>query len=774
MLHRAMVSSGRKETIDLATTLGEPRDPPPPVTEVVPDLALWFTIDTEASVARQRDPDPERTVDNLIFGDWGGGEQHGIGLHMDLLEHCGYRGCFFVDVLLEYQFGQAALERVIEAIEARGHEVQLHVHPEHLARSDDQSIRSLAGNLLRKTTDEFRSVMELAVNLFERRTGRPPIAYRAGGYRITDDHFQVLEEFDIAIDASVNIQWHSQVADWMKTRTQPYWVGNVLELPLTWILIRDNRASQGTRSFAPNLTTGDPISGMPASAHGVPRVATFVSHSFELMQADRDASPAALAEFRERLRAKLGPDEGDKLADAVGSNMRIYDGTVATDVVAVVAEMLGRIADRPGARCVTCADLLDMADAFPRDQRPEPVDPIPAIDRRHKVKSVIGSRIYSMGLRDRLSRPGEALASGKSVAPDQPIELPQVAGQAVALIESAISPSTAERIESAGASRLEKMAAPAPNRSSEFDLVVWPDGFERCAPSELGSRIDAAAAMLRPGGMLALRARTLGHDPARSDGPPIAELVFPAGTVASASDGEVAPMDGVTSWDGSTFAAWFSARGYELVGQRRLARGRDEVALIERFSDKLGALAAHELQTAAVDFILRPSDRTDGADDLGDATDATPPEGIAGLIGRFTEIRPGDEVLVLSSRRGRSKVEKPQDGTLRGRTSASLLKRPPKAGSYDLIVATEVARQVGPERLQEACFSLYRALRPGGELLIRLDLEPPATPSATTALACLLRAGFEVMDSAPAATSLDCRLIRPLDPDDIQKFFRNG
>jgi hypothetical protein len=744
------------------------------VSEVLPGLALWFTIDTEASVARQRDPDPERTVDNLIFGDWGGGEQHGIGLHMDLLEHCGYRGCFFVDVLLEYQFGQAALERVIEAIEGRGHEVQLHVHPEHLARSDDQSVRSLAGNLLRKNTDEFRSVMELAVNLFERRTGRPPIAYRAGGYRITDEHFPVLEEFGIAIDASVNIQWHSQVADWMKTRTQPYWVGNVLEFPLTWILIRDNRASQGTRSFAPNLTTGDPISGMPASARGVPRVATFVSHSFELMQADRDAGPAALAEFRERLRAKLGPEEGDKLADAVGSNMRIYDGTVATDVVAIVAEMLGRIADRPDARCVTCADLLEMSDAFPRDQRPEPVDPIPAIDRRHKVKSVIGSRIYSTGLRDRLSRPGEALASETLVAHDQLLDLPNVAGLEVAVIESAISQATADRIDPVGVSRLEKMAAPAPDRSSEFDLVVWPDGFERCPPSELGSRIDAAAAMLRRGGMLALRARTLGLDPARSDGPAIADLVFPSATGGFASDGELAPMDGVTSWDGSTFAAWFSARGYELVGQRRLARGPDEVALIGRFSDKLGALAAEELQTAAVDFILRPSDRTDDAEYVGGATAAIAPEAIAGLIDRFTEIRPGDEVLVLSSRRARTRIEKPQDGTLRARTPSTLLKRPPKAGSYDLIVSTEVARRIGPERLQEACISLYRALRPGGELLIRLDLEPPATPSATTALACLLLAGFEVIDFAPTETSLDCLLIRPLDLNDIQKFFRNG
>ena len=770
MLHLAMLGSGQQEAIDLEGILGERRMPPPPVTVEQPGLALWFTIDTEASVARQRDPDPERTVDQLIFGDWGGGEQHGIGLHMDLLEHCGYRGCFFVDVLLEFQFGQEALERVVEAIAARGHEVQLHVHPEHLARSNDESVRSLAGNMLRKDAEEFRRVMELAVDLFERRTGKPPIAYRAGGYRITDDHFPVLEEFGIAIDASVNVQWHSQVADWMKTRTQPYWVGSVLELPLTWILIRDNRASQGTRSFAPNLTTGDPISGMPASANEIPRVATFVSHSFELMLADRDASQAALDRFRERLRAKLGPEEGDKLADAVGTNMRIYDGTVADDVVAKVAEMMRRIADRPDARCVTSADLIEMAQSFQREDRREPTDPIPAIDRRHQVKSVIGSRIYSAGLLERLSGPGEPLASNDNAEADPPFELPlQVADREVALIGSPTA--TVNGIDLSEAARLEQMDAPAMERISEFDLVVWTHGLERCSPSDLGTRLDTATAMLRAGGTLAVRARTLGLYPRPMNGSPIADLVFRAAPPDADAGREQEPVDVVTAWDGATFAAWFAAHGYELVDERRVPRGPSEIALIERFSDKLGALASEELQTAAVDFILRPPDAPGGSGELPGADE--PREAIPELIGRFTEVRPGDEVLLLSTHR-RAGVEKPKDGAVRAKPPGSLVKRPPKPVSYDLIAAVGLPAGVGPERLQEACVSLYDALRPGGELLIRLDPDPMALPSATTALTSLLRAGFEVIDTADGSGGLDCRLVRPLELDDIQRFFRNG
>ena len=108
------------------------------------------------------------------------------------------------------------------------------------------------------------------------------------------------------------------------------------------------------------------------------------------------------------------------------------------------------------------------------------------------------------------------------------------------------------------------------------------------------------------------------------------------------------------------------------------------------------------------------------------------------------------------------------------RSSATSAPGSSEAAASALGLSGNRPKQVGPERLQEACFQLYRALRPGSELLIRLDSAPWATPSATTVLACLLRVGFEVTDTAQAADSLDCNLMRPLDLDDIQRFFRNG
>src|SRR5947209_8800299 len=108
----------------LSAVLESPLTQPDGEADQPPSVLLMFTIDTECPIHRMRHPDLARAPDELIFGDVGTGQKLGIDLHMDLLEHFGHRGCFFVEVLMEHQFGQAALERVLEAILSRGHEVE--------------------------------------------------------------------------------------------------------------------------------------------------------------------------------------------------------------------------------------------------------------------------------------------------------------------------------------------------------------------------------------------------------------------------------------------------------------------------------------------------------------------------------------------------------------------------------------------------------------------------------------------------------------------------
>ncbi|HEX6665095.1 MAG TPA: hypothetical protein VF081_00690 [Solirubrobacterales bacterium] len=534
--------------------LGERRESLPALSaDEEPRLLLMFTIDTECSLLRQPNPNPDRLIDELIFGDFGnGGPAGGIGLQMDLLEHFGFRGSFFVDVLMEFEHGQRALERTIEAILERGHEVELHVHPEHLEWSADREVAEVARGGM-QGEDVFRRVLELSVDLFERRVGRRPVAYRAGAYRISDAHFPVLEEFGILIDSSVQPYFNSRVADWMRTRTQPFHVGGVLEIPPTFVLLNDRPDAWETRALAPSFGLGDPISTLPAAPGGPPLVATFVSHSFQLLRCRDSREPAAIESFEGRLRSGLPADTAGRLLRRSLRATRTFGEEVDEGLVAHVAGILRRIADRPDARCATYADIAAARERlWPTEQHP-PLDRIALVDRRQGIASSTGTRVFS---RDLLSRLTAEEAPGSTLCAD---------------------------------------ADPG-----------WVSEVERGGVAGLRERLDSAAAELKPEQPLRLRLRTLGVMPVERRGtlPPLAELLFPLADLrAVAAEAGAEEPDGIP-WDAPTFRRWFERNGFEVLGERRVPRRVEEMAALDRFAEKLRWLDPLELRTEAVELEL--------------------------------------------------------------------------------------------------------------------------------------------------------------------------
>jgi hypothetical protein len=544
--------------------LGERRDPVPPIsTDDEMGLFLMFTIDTECSVLRQPNPDPDRVVDELIFGDFGkGGPPGGIALQMDLLEHFGFRGCFFVDVLMEYEHGQRALERTIEAIVERGHEVELHVHPEHLDWSSDPNATSVAAELRgggMQPQNVFRHVLELGVDLFERRVGRPPVAYRAGAYRISDAHFPVLEDFGIRIDSSVQPYFNSRVADWMRTRTQPFRVGGVLEIPPTFVLLNDRPDAWETRALAPSFGLGDPVSTLPASPNAPPLVATLVSHSFQLLRCRESRERDAIAAFEARLRSGLPASTADRMLRNPLNATRTFGDEVDEGLVAHVATILRRVADRPDARCITYRDVAGMIDRHWPTERFPPIDSIALLNRPRGIASATGTRVFSRGLLSRL------------VAEASPSSIP-----------------------------------------SEDPAPGWISESERGGVAGFRDRLDAVAAELPPGQPLRFRLRTLGVMSAERRGtlPPMAELLFPVADLrAVAAEAGADEPDGIP-WDAPTFRRWFERNGFAVLGERRVPREAREMALLDRFAEKLKWLDPLELRTEAVELELVPPTST--------------------------------------------------------------------------------------------------------------------------------------------------------------------
>ena len=625
--------------LPLSLVLGETRGPPPSLAAPPEEqLLLVFTIDTECSILRQRKPDPDRVVDELIFGDFGDGQQKGIGLQMDLLEHFGHRGCFFLDILMEHSVGQAAVERVVEAIASRGHEIQLHFHPEHLGRSPDPAARKVAERISASQTEGFAEALELSANLFQRRTGSAPVAYRAGGFRIRDEHFPMLESLGMTIDSSIHSYFHSEVSEWMRCRTQPFWVGGVLEVPPTWILLRDEPEHWEVRTFAPNPSMGDPVSGMRRADGGPPLVANFVSHSFQLLRASRENSPEDIAEFGRRLRAAVPSEEADRLAADLGSNMRLYDGELDDEVVSATAGILRRISDRFDARCVTLGELAEVAaQTWPRTGVPA-ADPIPALDRHEGSYSTVSLRTRTRSLL-------RSLSSGAGEDTEIPLtdllaEAPGARPGRCAVIADA---ETAEsrQLERDGAD-VERLTAPSSDLQQAFDAVFWPRGFEQTRPEALDARLEEVASMLRPGGRLVLGIGLLGERARPAGSPPATHLLFP-----DLLDGPVA------AWDATTFRAWLGARRFRPVAERLRRLPADELAALAADSGGLTGLSRGEMEVVGLDVVLARDEGSPpqaGAPhpDPAGAFGSVPLEALDQAAARLrNSIRPGEERELL-------------------------------------------------------------------------------------------------------------------------------
>jgi hypothetical protein len=600
----ARVGEGWEEIQDwrplpLPLLLGPRHDRPPALDPSAPPrLLLVFTIDTECGVHRMRHPDPARAVDELIFGDFGDGRRLGIELHMDLLEHFGARGCFFVDVLMEYQFGQAALERVIEAIMSRGHEVQLHVHSEHLAFARDERLPRLAGSLPSGEVDRFREVMELSVDLFERRVGRRPLAFRSGGYYINDGYLEVVREHGIRIDSSIYSYFHSQVSDWMRVRTQPFRVGELLELPPSWFL-RTDAERPDTRQYAPNQFAGDPFTTMIRPRNGAaPLLATYVSHSFQLISL-RQENEEFNAEWEHELRGHVPPEVAELLVPEPGHRFAVHDPHVDEFMVAAVVSLLRRVAEAPDARCVTYAELDRAADGWWREPRRDPVDPVPTFDPRDGRVSQFGTRVYSRGL---LAAMPPSPRTSEQPAPEQLTLAADPAltwrGADVAII-GACGPDSGW-LAAQTPFRVQRVAAVTDLATGKLDIAIWTVLLEERSPAELLRALRRLRGTLRLGGQALLHMRTLG---VRSEAslPPLAELLF-AQRELTAVFGSV-PV-AITAWDGATLIAALRAQGLDLVAEHRHDRSPAELTAIGQHPGKLRVLDSQELRTGSIELIV--------------------------------------------------------------------------------------------------------------------------------------------------------------------------
>lgn len=186
---------------------------------------LIITIDVEAFPARQT----SQHVERLIWGRFGD-RQSGILEMMDIAERFGHRLTFFVD-FCERFLHLGAIEPVARTIVQRGHDLQLHAHPEFLTESfwAKRGLPEWKTSLSGYTAERAQALLEFLIES-ARDAGANPVAFRGGAFRFNHEVLEAMARCGIPLSFNYNVKTAHQPNN-HQNRSLFRWSNGIVEVP---------------------------------------------------------------------------------------------------------------------------------------------------------------------------------------------------------------------------------------------------------------------------------------------------------------------------------------------------------------------------------------------------------------------------------------------------------------------------------------------------------------------------------------------------------------
>jgi len=169
-------------------------------------IRVLITVDTEHSIGGAFQNPALAPVGNekRVYGKIGD-RFFGIPLIMDIAEEYGLKIVFFVEVLNKHYFGENESREICDVIASRGHEVQLHLHPNYLNFSEPSpQARTYKDNLYSYDADQQVALIAEGKSLLQHYGVRNPVAFRAGNYAFDRNTFSALRQNGFIFDSSYN------------------------------------------------------------------------------------------------------------------------------------------------------------------------------------------------------------------------------------------------------------------------------------------------------------------------------------------------------------------------------------------------------------------------------------------------------------------------------------------------------------------------------------------------------------------------------------------
>ncbi|OSM01520.1 hypothetical protein [Magnetofaba australis] len=256
-------------------------------------------------------------VERCVWGRGVSGEPVGLGFQLARLAHYGLTAVFFVEPLFAERVGLDALRRIVDAIQAGGHEVQLHPHTEWL-EPVRQARLAQPGEFVRGcrlhhfSATEQGEILDRGLALLRDAGAAPVTAFRAGSFGADDHTLTLLAARGVGVDSSLDQAYLGRdcvVSAPPDARAPFVHPSGVIEAPVNGF---EDRPGHWRHLQLTACSAGEMTAMLDQAQRSGWRWVMTLSHSFELMNGMRtrvdplmlrrfDQVCAFLARHRERM-----------------------------------------------------------------------------------------------------------------------------------------------------------------------------------------------------------------------------------------------------------------------------------------------------------------------------------------------------------------------------------------------------------------------------------------------------------------------------------------
>jgi len=256
-------------------------------------LNILFTIDTEVFpiVKRWKEDGLASDIDRDIYGKIDDGEV-GLDYQLETFKKHGLKASFMVESLFSAvpEVGPEPLRKIISAVRAGGHDIQLHLHPEWIPHIPGFEV-PYRGHLLHAySLAEQAAIIKFAQKQLTKAGARTPAAFRAGGFAADSKTLLALNQCGIKYDSSFNRFF---VKSGQCKLLQPEFTGRVTELHGVKelpVAVFEDWPSHMRHAQLCAINTREMVHALETSERDGWQFFVIVSHTFEMISHRRHAT----------------------------------------------------------------------------------------------------------------------------------------------------------------------------------------------------------------------------------------------------------------------------------------------------------------------------------------------------------------------------------------------------------------------------------------------------------------------------------------------------